>query len=45
MLTSIDVKFTFDSARLGLFSSANILQVVDAALRVAFLLFLQCFEL
>ena len=26
MLTSIDVEFTFDSARLGLFSSANILQ-------------------
>ena len=25
MLTSIDVEFTFDSARLGLFSSANIL--------------------
>ena len=29
MLTSIDVKFTFDSARLGLFSSANILQIGD----------------
>ena len=26
MLTSIDVYFIFDSARLGLFSSANILQ-------------------
>ena len=39
MLTSIDVKFTFDSARLGLFSSANILQIADVALRVAFLLF------
>ena len=26
MLTNIDVKFIFDSARLGLFSSANILQ-------------------
>ena len=26
MLTTIDVKFIFDSARLGLFSSANILQ-------------------
>ena len=25
MLTFIDVKFAFDSARLGLFSSANIL--------------------
>ena len=33
MLTSIDVKFTFDSARLGLFSSANILQLIaDVAL-------------
>ena len=29
MLTSIDVKFIFDSARLGLFSSANILQIAD----------------
>ena len=37
MLTSIDVKFTFDSARLGLFSSANILQIADVALRVAVL--------
>ena len=27
MLTSIDVKFTFDSARLRLFSSVNILQI------------------
>ena len=40
---SIDVKFIFDSARLGLFSSANILQIVDVALRVVFLLFLPCF--
>ena len=39
MLTSIDVKFTFDSARLVLFSSANILQIEDVALRVVFLLF------
>ena len=31
MLTSIDVKFTFDSARLGLFSSLNILQIADVA--------------
>ena len=38
MLTSIDVKFIFDSARLGLFSSANILQIADVALRVVFLL-------
>ena len=36
MLTSID------SARLGLFSSANILQVADVALRVVFLLFSLC---
>ena len=40
MLISIDVKFIFDSARLGLFSSANILQIADVALRVVFLLFL-----
>ena len=44
MLTSIDVKFTFDSARLGLFSSTNILQIADVALRVVFLLFLTCFS-
>ena len=43
MFTSIDVKFTFDSARLGLFSSANILKLADAALRVVFLLFLPRF--
>ena len=43
MLTSIDVKFIFDSARLGLFSSANILQIADVALWVVFLLFLPCF--
>ena len=40
---SIDVKFIFDSARLGLFSSANILQIADVAPRVAFFLFLPCF--
>ena len=34
MFTSIDVKFTFDSARLGLFSSANILQRANVTLRV-----------
>ena len=28
MLTSIDVKFIFDKARLGLFGSANILQII-----------------
>ena len=43
MLTSIDVKFTFDSARLGFFSFANVLQIADVALRVVFLLFLACF--
>ena len=43
MLTFIDVKFVFDSARLGLLSSANILQIADIALRVVFLLFLPCF--
>ena len=43
MLTSIDqidVKFIFDSARLGLFTSANILQIADVALRG---MFLPCF--
>ena len=40
MLTSIDVKFIFDSVHLGLFSSANILQLADVAIRVVFLLFL-----
>ena len=42
MLTSIDVKLTFDSARLGFFSSANVLQIAHVALRVVFLLFLSC---
>ena len=42
---SIDVNFIFDSERLGLFSSANILQIADVALRVVFLLFLPCFHL
>ena len=36
MYTSIDVKFTFDSARLGFFSSANVLQIADVALQVVF---------
>ena len=45
MLTSIDFKFIFYSARLGLFSPANILQIADVALRVVFLLFLPCFQL
>ena len=39
----MDVKFIFDSPRLGLFSSVNILQIADVALRVVFLLFLPCF--
>ena len=38
MLSSID-----HSARLVLFSSANILQIADVALRVVFLLFLPWF--
>ena len=42
---SIDVKFIFDSARLGLSSSANILQIADVALRVVCSLFLPCFWL
>ena len=42
---SIDVKFIFDSARLGLSSSANILQIAYVALQVVFLLFLPCFQL
>ena len=45
MLTSIDVKFIFDSAHLGLFSSANIFQIADVAFQVVFLLFLPCFQL
>ena len=40
MPTCIDVKFIFNSVRLGLSSSANILQIADVALRVVFLLFL-----
>ena len=43
MLTSTDVEFIFDSARLGLFSSANILLIADVALGVVFLMLLQCF--
>ena len=43
MLTCIDVKFIFDSGRLRLSSSANILQIADIALRVVFLLYLLCF--
>ena len=46
MLTSIDVKFIFESACLGdkgLFGSANILQIADVVRRVVFLRFLLCF--
>ena len=45
MLTSNDFKFIFDGALLGLFSSANILQIADVVLRVVFLLFLPSFLL
>ena len=44
MLTCIDVKFILDSARLELFSSANVLQIANVTLRVVFLLFLPCFS-
>ena len=44
MLTCIDVKLIVDSIRLGLSSSANILQIADIALRVVFLLFLPYFS-
>ena len=40
---SIDVKFIFNSAHLGLSNSANILQIADVAFRVVFLQFLPCF--
>ena len=40
MLICIEVKFIFNSVRLGLSSSTNILQIADVALRVVFLLFL-----
>ena len=39
MLTCIDVKFIFDSVRLDLSRSVNILQIADVTLRVVFLLF------
>ena len=42
MLTSIDVKFIFDSARLRLFSSANILQLAEFSLRVVSLKRVKC---
>ena len=40
MLTSIDVKFTFDSARLGFFSSANVLQIAVEQLSCVLAMFL-----
>ena len=43
MLTCIDVNFIFYSLRLGLSGAANILQIVDVALRVVFLLVFPCF--
>ena len=43
MLTSINVKFIFDSARLGLLRYANILQISDVTFGVVFLLFFSCF--
>ena len=45
MLTCIDVKFIFNSVRLGLSSSANILQIADVALRAVFLLFVLFFAI
>ena len=39
----IDVQFIFDSVRLGLSSSTNILQIADVKLQVVFLLFLLWF--
>ena len=42
MRTSIDVKFIFDSARLGLSSSADILQIADV---IADVIAMQPFEL
>ena len=43
MFTCIEVKFIFDSIRLDLSSSVNILQKTDVALQVVFLLFLPRF--
>ena len=49
MLTCIDVKFIFDSVRLGLSSSANILQIANVALRccllAVFAMFLELYRL
>ena len=43
MHTCIDIKSVFDTVRLHLSSSVNILQITDVALRVVLLLFLLCF--
>ena len=43
MLTCINVKFIFDSVRLDLSGSVDILQIADVAFRVVFLLFFLCF--
>ena len=46
MLTSINVKFIFESACLGdkgLVCSANVFQIADVVGRVVFLRFLLCF--
>ena len=40
MFASIDVKFIFDSARLRLFSSTNILQIAVVALLAVLAMFL-----
>ena len=40
MLISIDVKFIFDTARLGLFSTADILQIANVTLKPLFRLVL-----
>ena len=45
MLTCIDVKSIFNSVRLSLSSSANILQIADVALRAVFLLFVLFFAI
>ena len=42
MLTCIDVKFIFDTLRLGLSSSANILQTADIALSWLLAVFAMC---
>ena len=43
MLTCIDAKFIFNSARLGLLSFANILQIADVALSSCLLAVLAMF--